>query len=91
MTILKSSPEDGDGFTGSWGGDTSQATLQRRAWSVLMWIKGLAATAARVAGEQWRENVVKTSPRWFVVLLVGWAALAVVVLVAVTALAIIAF
>ena len=75
MTILKSSPDHGSDFSGTWADATRQAVGE--AWSRLE--------------DEWRTNVVETTPRWLVTTMVVWAALVAVVLLMITGVTVLAF
>jgi len=54
------------------------------------WAEALGDAWRRLE-QEWQENVVETTPRWLVTVMVAWAVIAVVVLVAITGVAVFAF
>ena len=74
MTILKSSPDHGSDFSGTWADATRQAVGET--W--------------RRLEREWQVNVVETTPRWLVTTMVVWAALVALVLVVITGVTVLA-
>ena len=93
MTILSRSPENGDGLGRLRGAATDERweLLRSRALEGMAGARERAATALQVLEDEWQENVVETTPRWLVAVMVTWSAVAVLVLLAITTYAILAF